>query len=418
MRIHITCWILLGFAIFADAQSEFVVGDPDVAFSEARALAFDQQRPRAIEVLVAVLDLYPGYNDVREFLGSCYSWDGAYDLAELAFLRVLEVDPNRKSTWLAFLKNEMWAGELVSAREYMDRALKYFPEDVDLLVLKASMELKGKNPAESLNTLKQAESIANEDPKVLALQEYLYKHLRFNTIGIKASTEIYSDVFDPMQLYALKYGRQTKYGSLIARANYSRRFASEGLQFEMDAYPRISEGLYAYANLGFSSSFLFPRMRYGGELYKSLSHGLEASLGFRALNYKSGTTLIYTGSIGLYTGNYYFYVRPYLIPNDVGLSKSGSVNIRKYGKDAYNYWSASFGLGFSPLVDRFAMGSLDESIISLGSQSMSIGYYRTTRSSKHAYGISVQGTHQEISFDPGNYLWIYSVSLSWDLRFR
>jgi YaiO family outer membrane protein len=79
-----------------------------------------------------------------------------------------------------------------------------------------------------------------------------------------------------MQYYTLNYSRQTKYGTIISKFNYNRRFNENGTQIEFDLYPKITNGLYAYLNIGFANTFLFPR--YGAELYKSLPHSLEASL--------------------------------------------------------------------------------------------------------------------------------------------
>jgi hypothetical protein len=75
-------------------------------------------------------------------------------------------------------------------------------------------------------------------------------------------------------------------------------------------------------------------------------------------------------------------------------------------------------MGFSPLNTRFDYNGLDETIISLKSQNFSLGHYFTTGAKKYAWGISGGLTHQEISFDPGHYFWIYSLSFSWDLKFR
>jgi YaiO family outer membrane protein len=71
---------------------------------------------------------------------------------------------------------------------------------------------------------------------------------------------------------------------------------------------------------------LFPDLRYGAELYKSLP---RFSAGFRTLKY-STTTTIYTGSIGWYTGNSYWSLRPYFTPGDGGTSSSAAINYRKY----------------------------------------------------------------------------------------
>src|SRR5690606_18462539 len=106
------------------------------------------------------------------------------------------------------------------------------------------------------------------------------------------------------------------------------RFGSTGSQLEVDMYPTISQGFYAYLNFGVSNSYLYPEIRYGAELYKSLPKGFEASLGFRSLKY-SETTNIYTGSIGWYTGNSYFSFRPYVTPGEPKASMSGTLTYRK-----------------------------------------------------------------------------------------
>jgi YaiO family outer membrane protein len=158
-------------------------------------------------------------------------------------------------------------------------------------------------------------------------------------------------------------------------------------------------------------------VRYSAELYKSLPKSFEASLGFRALKY-STTTTIYTGSVGWYTGNSYWSFRPYLTPGDSGTSKSGTVNYRKYRSDANNYFSIAAGMGFSPEIDRFIVEGNEEAVIDLQSQKLNVGYYFTSKNKQNAWGTQFGITHQEISFDPGNYFWIYSVGLSWELKFR
>jgi len=220
-----------------------------------------------------------------------------------------------------------------------------------------------------------------------------------------------------MQYYTLNYGRQTKYGSIVAKMNFSRRFNDNGVQFEVDMYPKITKGLYAYLNVGFSDSYLYPDVRYGAELYKSLPKSFEVSLGFRALKY-STTTNIYTGSVGWYTGNSYWSFRPYLTPGDSGTSKSGVINYRKYRSDADNYFSVSLGMGFSPEFERFSLEGNEEAIIDLQSQKLNVGYYFTSSNKQNAWGTQLGVTHQEINFNPGNYFWIYSVGINWELKFR
>lgn len=163
--------------------------------------------------------------------------------------------------------------------------------------------------------------------------------------------------------------------------------------------------------------FLFPDLRYGAELYKSLPHSLEISAGFRTLQY-STTTTIYTGAIGWYTGNSYWSLRPYFTPGDGGTSTSGALNYRRYRSNADNYFSILVSMGISPEVNQFIFNPNNTAIINLKTQRLNVGYFFSTAKEKNAWGAQFDIAHQEISFDPGSYFWVYSLTLSWDLRFK
>ncbi len=409
--------ILLTWSPLQGQISEFNT-DPDVSFKLARDLAFNGHKSESRDILNHILTKYPDYHDIRVFLGSTYSWDGLYEDAFESFNYVLKKDPMRKDAWIGAINNELWADHARKALNLAARGLQYFPDDETLLYKKASAQAESNIPEEAITTL---ESLIKAHPlhqKAVDYRNYLINELSYNTIGLRASTDLYSSTFDPMQYYAIKYGRQTKYGSIIGRVNFNRRFNSNGVQFELDAYPYIAKGLYAYLNLGFSNSFLFPKFRYGTELYKSLPHSLEASLGIRTLKYNSGSTYIFTGSIGHYFGNNYIFIRPYIIPNDLGSSKSGSINFRRYRKNAENYFSISMGLGYSPEVEKIRNMIDQNAIIKLNSQKFNIGYYFTMNANRNAWGANFGIAHQEISFNPGSYFWIYSLSFSCDIRIK
>lgn len=409
--------ILISLHFCSFGQQKAFKGDPDRAFKVARELAFNKQRKQAQDTLRFILTKYPDYHDIRSFLASTYSWDGDYKKAKEAFDYVLKKAPKRLDTWEAAIKNELYSEAPFNALKMANTALNYFPNNPKILYLKASAEDGTSNPEEALLTIN---NILRENPdheKSKAYKVSLMDKLSLNVIGFKSSVDIYSETFDPMQYYLLKYVRQTKYGSIHSKLNYSRRFESNGLQLEVDMYPRITKGLYAYVNFGWSNSFLFPNIRYGAELYKSLPKSFEASLGFRALKY-STTTNIYTGSVGWYSGNSYWSFRAYVTPGDPGASKSGTLSYRKYRRDANNYLSIDAGMGFSPDIYRFNFEGNEETIINLSSQKLNLGYYFSSKNNKNLWGVQVGVSHQEISFNPGSYFWIYSFSLSWDMKFR
>ncbi|GEC73262.1 outer membrane protein, YaiO family [Flavobacterium flevense] len=410
--------ILFTFAWFLQTQAQVSYnGNPDASFETARNLAFNQQRKQAQDTLENILTKYPNYHEIRTFLASTYSWDGNYKKARKEFAYVIEKAPENKENWIAAIKNESWSDAPYQAIEMSKSALKIFPNDPEITLLEAGALKNTKNPLEAQSVIKDLIAKNPENQDAQDFLESLNSTLRTNTIGVRASVDLYSKVFDPMQYYTLSYGKQTKYGSIIGKLNFNRRFNENGAQVEIDMYPKIAKGLYAYLNVGYANSFIFPDFRYGAELYKSLPHSLEISAGFRTLQY-STTTTIYTGAIGWYTGNSYWSLRPYFTPGDSGTSTSAALNYRKYRSNADNYISILFSMGISPEVNQFIFDANDAAIINLKTQRLNLGYFFTTTKDKNAWGIQFDVAHQEISFDPGNYFWIYSITASWDLRFK
>ncbi|GAA4889809.1 hypothetical protein GCM10023311_12380 [Flaviramulus aquimarinus] len=414
-----TLLIILSFLIstISFAQETIFKGNPDTAFEVARKMAFNKQREQAQDSLLFILTKYPNYHDIRSFLATTYSWDGHYQKAKKEFDYVLKKSPKRLDTWQAAIKNELWSSAPTSALQMTNEALKHLPNNPDILYLKASAQDNLNRPEEALKTLENSLALNPNHEKTKAYKISLKNKLSLNTIGFKAAVDLYSEVFDPMQYYLLKYIRATKYGSIHGKININHRFQSTGAQFEIDMYPRIANGLYAYLNFGVSNSFLFPDIRYGAELHQSLPKGFEASLGFRGLKF-STTTIIYTGSIGWYNKNNYWSFRSYVTPGEPSASMSGTLSFRKYGRDANNFFSIDVGAGFSPEENRFNFGGNENTIINLQSQKFNLGYYFSSKNNNNLWGAQAGVSHQEISFNPGSYFWIYSFSLSWDFLFK
>lgn len=418
-KLIINFSIIISFLSIISTQGQTITynGDPDASFETARKLAFNQQRKQSQDTLDSILTKYPNYHDIRSFLATTYAWDGDYKKARKEFAYVIEKAPENKENWVAAIKNESWSNAPYEALEMAKKALKIFPNDSEIIILKATALKDLNNPLEAQSTIKGLIAKNPNDKNAKEFLSDLNSSLRSNTIGVRAAVDYYSKVFDPMQFYTLSYSKQTKYGTIIGKYNFSRRFNENGSQIEFDLYPKIAKGLYAYLNVGFANTFLFPDLRYAAELYKSLPHSLEVSAGFRTLKY-STTTNIYTGSIGWYTGNSYWSLRPYFTPGNGGTSTSGALTYRKYRSNAENYLSFIYSMGVSPEVNQFIFDSNDTQIINLKTQRFNVGYFFTTSNNKNAWGAQFDVAHQEISFDPGNYFWIYSLTFSWDLKFK
>ncbi len=400
------------------SQQKIFIGDPDTAFEKARYLAFNGKRKEAQATLQLILTKYPNYFDVRSFLASTYSWDGNYKQSRIEFASILNKNPIRKRDWIAATNNELWGEKPFRAMQLIEKALIHFPGDADVLYLKAKAQEDLGDGDEALETITMLLVKRPEHKNAKVYKEGLINRLRLNAVGINYSVDLFGEnARDPMQYLTLKYSRQTKYGSIIGKVNVNRRFQKNGIQYEVDMYPRILKGLYAYVSMGFSNADLFPSFRAGAELYKSLPNAFEASLGFRSLKFTE-TTTIYTGSLGWYTGNSYWVFRAYITPSEAGASKSGRLTYRKYRSDADNYFSASMGLGFSPEIDRFPINENEQVIFDLKSQKIALGYYFTSSNKKNAWGASFSLSHEEKSFSRGDYFLVYSLGVSYKVKFK
>ncbi len=144
----------------------------------------------------------------------------------------------------------------------------------------------------------------------------------------------------------LSYGHRFDFGSVIARYNRAYRFGTNGDQLEIDLYPKIHSGTYAYLNYGVSSSSIFPKSRSGAEIFQSLPWSLEFSIGMRKLVFASSDVTLWTGSLAHYIGSYYLYMRTYHVPDKIGPSNSWTFGTRYYFDDD-QYMEAAIGSGIS-----------------------------------------------------------------------
>jgi len=170
---------------------------------------------------------------------------------------------------------------------------------------------------------------------------------RPNQVAVEYGYTYFDTIFDPWHLASLEYTRSTLAGPVIGRANYARRFDASGLQLEVDAYPTLHRGWYAYLNAGYGLAGSFPDWRAGGEVFASLPAAWEASAGFRHLQFGEGYTM-WTGSVGKYHGNSWFSVRPFLLRDQGDLSWTILFAARRYFTDAQHYLGVLAAYGSTP----------------------------------------------------------------------
>ena len=387
------------------AQEKVYTGNPDTSFMKAREIAFAGDRVAARDSLKLILSAYPDYADVRNLLAKTYSWDGNYDKARNEFNTIISKEKLNLEVWEAAIKNEIYAENYYIALGLSNKALLYFPDNLEIKALREKAEI-GITVAKTVEEVIYLDAEAGETTN--------------NAIGVSAAADVFDVIYDPMIYASIYYNRKTKYGAIIPRINYSNRFQTNGVQYEIDAYPKFSKKLNAYLNYGFSNSEIYPNHRAGAELYANLPRAMEASLGVRYLDFNTSSVFVYTGSFGMYRGNYYFSLRPYVTPSaNNTYNISGNLLARKYFKDKYNFLGVNLSYGYASDLKQFKNGSvvLAETLLYLESQQIQIEYQFTIKENPSVYRASMGTTRQELSFDPGKFFYAASIGLDYQFKF-
>lgn len=399
MKIKISIFItLLIGSLNLTAQEYAFNGDPDISFASAREMAFSGNHQGARDTLKSILSRYPEYTDVRNLLAKTYTWDGAYDDARIQFNRITSKERTNIEVWIAAVKNEIYAQNEHIALGLVNKALIHLPDEATLISLKADVMHR-------IQT-KQAKTIAGDEKKTESRTSR-------NRLEFGNAIDVFDTFYEPMLYASVAYIRETKFGKLIPRINYSNRFNTNGVQYELDVYPRFSEKMHGYLNYGYSADAIYPSHRAGAELYLNLPRAVEISAGMRYLGFANNSTTILTGSIGLYRGDYYFSLRPYITPSRNQTGFSGNLLGRRYYKNKFHYLGINLGIGYAPELRQLSANNilLAETLFFIESQQLLLEYQFTSADQAHRYRANLGITRQEYIPEPGNFFWAFSAGL-------
>lgn len=408
--------IYILFLVTVHVQSGFSqeIANVDSSFQQARELAFEGEREEARELARAILEIAPDYHDVRILIARTYSWDQQYENARQELKLVLDAEPGHSDALHAAIDNELWGGDPQQAVLHAITATRMYPTNETLLVKRAEAHLSAGQNQEALQILNIVEQLNPRNEQVRDIRRRIDLSGQNYTLSASFTYDRFSDVFDPWKNSYLQLSRSTPIGSVIARLNYSDRFGSTGIQPEIDIYPGIADGFYGYFNFGYTTSTLYPRIRIGGELYKRLPGGFEASFGFRHMRFESSEITIYTGSLSAYYQNWYISARPYLTPGSTGLSRSFNLTLRRYLDGPENYFTLRGGFGFSPEERRFQ--DVSGELFLVHSQYAGLGLFKSLRHNLAIYG-AVDAARQELRFDPGRYIRVFTFNIGTQVKF-
>ncbi|WP_282111561.1 YaiO family outer membrane beta-barrel protein [Maribacter stanieri] len=412
--------------------------DTDDNFDTAYALAYEGKTNTAHNMLYVLVNKPATDVETSLLWASTLSWRGDYDLARSSFNTILSKTKNNREAWISAIKNELYAKNYATALGLSNKALVHIENDEEIIRLQAIATdgVNGLSYAEDgwynvdsavktklVVTKKQkptvAKSIEDKNEELKRKTPVTEEKLK-NSVMVNSSVTFYDQRFDPITTSSIAFKRQTLYGSIIPRINNSNRVGKNGIQLDIDLYPKIAKGFYAYVNYGYSESDLYPNHKVGGDIYYNHKSGFEFSGGGRLINFATRDVKSITNSLGYYKGNYYFSLRSYITPESNNLTNvSGNLLVRKYLKDAENYMGFNVGYGFSPELRQFTSGDqlLAETLLYIESQRLSFEYQFTSKNNLSAYRTNVGVLRQEQSFDPGSYFYSISAGLTYEFNF-
>ncbi|MGN6477654.1 MAG: YaiO family outer membrane beta-barrel protein [Flavipsychrobacter sp.] len=326
----------------------------DGLFETARNEAFNNKNyTEAVRLSKKALLLNATYTDVIVFTGRIYAWNKQPDSARAYFEKALLQKPTPEDAYAGYVDLEFWNDNTEKALSLLQQGLSDYPQSVALLLRKAKILNAKKDFKQAILIVDTILKLDKNNTDARALASQIRDNISKNRIGIKYDYVAFDKQFpDPWQLVSIDYTRQTKAGAFTARVNYAKRFNMDGLQYELESYPRFSKTFYAYINTGYSNNVgVFPKWKAGASLYANLPKAFESELGIRYL-YFTSNAFIYTLYVGKYYKSFLFGARTYLTPANSNISQSYSVIARYYYGGIDDYIGFLAGAGLSPDDNR------------------------------------------------------------------
>ncbi len=327
----------------------------DFNFLLAQALAFSGKWDEASGVLKKLRDLYPANTDLLLFLARIESWKQSYQSAKDLYRQVLDIQPESVEAKLGLGDVAAWQGDYSRAIELYQETLNgdrelSLNDRAEILYRIGRTYLWSGNFRKAREYLSLAVKASPENGEYRRLLDKSVPGLRENfEVRFEQQVESFND--GRRDYLDSRLGFQfpvSSFGPLTVKAARTRRWGQNDYQVEVDFYPQLWPGAYAFINGSYSIEALhFPRYGAQVEIYQTLLKSWEISAGLRRLGFTSTPVWVYLGSLGHYFGSFLGYFRWYYTPGGQGSDFSWTLNLRHYFS-RYRYFYAGYGQGSRP----------------------------------------------------------------------
>lgn len=267
------------------------ISDPETEYARIKAIAFEGRFDSAAADARRLVNTFPSYGDARILLGRILAWQKKYSEASAVIDTLLVTEPGNS----------------------------------DALSVKRDILLWSKENTPVATGIRAG---------------YSYDYF-------KAPYSRFWQIFKAGAEHRFNWGPAAagvNVGNVII-GNPSTLSATE-LQFELEAYPKLTNKNYAYLAYAFSPGHYFPGHRAAAEIWQVLPSGWAASVG---LNYYYFDRNIFIASLSVekYLGKYWLSLKGYLYIKDNGPTTAAYFNIRRYFSDI-DFLQLTLGAGTAP----------------------------------------------------------------------
>jgi YaiO family outer membrane protein len=174
--------------------------------------------------------------------------------------------------------------------------------DVDSMLARANTLRRQNRRREAANAVQRALAAAPDRGDVRALDAQLRPELRGGEATVGFNEKSWRDRLPEWREWQGQVRQNTAIGPLVARGSYVQRGTLRDDRLEVEAYPAFPNGYLALGVGAASNATLYARTTLSAEGYVTLGGFVEASAGYRRMNFSSPVDIL-TGSLGAYVGN-------------------------------------------------------------------------------------------------------------------
>lgn len=348
------------------------------------------------------IKLAPNYLDFHLLTGRIYQLTNEKDSARYYFNYVIDKNPVYTDAFTYLFNLDMEEKKYTDAEKTITKAIENHPGNKDFRYKKLSIyELQGDKEKKDAYLIELQTLYPNDD--ALKLHSFIAdSRLKADRIGANYNYTFFDrSGYGPWHFGSLQYSMQRNWGTAIARANYSNRFANgqsviNGMQYEIESYIFTSPNSYSYLGASYSNDPVFPKLRLGYSFFHNFEKGWEADLGVRYIDSEDTNFATAVLGIGKYLGSYWINLRSYLQMDNSTVYPAFTLTTRYYLDTRFDYITLIAGYGTSP-DERTTLGQIDQRL-SLDSFRIGGGYYRLF--GKHYItGIQLSVNNQEYAPD-------------------